>query len=65
MRGVVEVPLIAFNGEKVGKVLIAKDGQMKIEMKAWARPDDVLEFLKNITKTMEQTVVIQKNQTRT
>lgn len=63
MRGVVEVPLVAFDGKRVGKVLIDKNGQMKIEMKEWARPEDVLAFLKLMAKSMDQTASLQ-NKTR-
>lgn len=63
MRGVVEVPIIAFDGTKVGKVQIDKNGRMKIEMKDWASPEDVLVFLKDIAKGMDQTVSLQ-NKTR-
>ena len=60
MRGVVEVPIVSFDGKNLGKVLIDKNGQMKIEMKKWARPDDVLVFLKDMAKRMEQTATLQK-----
>jgi hypothetical protein len=55
MRNIIEVPLIASDGKKIGKVQIDKKGQLRIKMRRWIKPGDfarVVSLLQGLNRDM-------------